>query len=276
MSSTDDVELLGVVKGDGDEQDESAEQASTSTTPFGRHNTKSESEKATVFPIHPDAIAVEQDAGTGAVESADDPPLESEGSPSEGGEVSQAISALESEIESEETPEVDNRLSEEEAFRRGKAAAMAEMAPKMKQLAEDKQELEELSATLLPLVEELDSLRGRLIHQASEDVADMVLHMARRVVGETLAVHPDALRKLVRDAIDRLPGDDEITVRVRSDDLSVLEEHLPSRRSVQLIADDSLEGGCVVEAQCGEVSASVEAAFSGLRAAIDEWLEDQK
>ena len=180
MSSTDDVELLGVVKGEGDEQEESTENVSASTTPFGPHAAKSESEseEATVFPIRPDTVPEQQDADASAEKAAEAATVEPAGEPSEAEGVTQAISDLESEIESEEKSEPDSRLSEEEAFRRGKAAAMAEMAPKMKQLAEDKRELEELSASLLPLVEELDGLRGRLIHQASEDVAEMVLHMS--------------------------------------------------------------------------------------------------
>ena len=61
-----------------------------------------------------------------------------------------------------------------------------------------------------------------------------------------------------------------------ADHALVLEQQLPTRRSVQVIADESIEGGCVVEAQCGEVSSSIDTAFTGLRAAVEEWLEDQK
>jgi flagellar assembly protein FliH len=192
-----------------------------------------------------------------------------------GSEIDEALDVLEAEVETSLNPEALEAI-EKEAFNRGRAAAMAEMAEKMQSLKSEMESLQGVVDSVAPLAAELEGLRARMIQQASEDVAEMALHMARRVVGETLAVHPQALRKLVVDAIERLPGDDEITVRVRPQDLQSIQDSLPVRRDIRIVEDDSLEGGCVVQAQCGEVSASIETAFTGLRAAVDEWLEDQK
>ncbi len=259
MSSTDDVELLGEVQ---------VEEPKGSTTPFGPHVQAGEEGEPSESP---DSEEVRSDLEPSAPLQAKadvDQPLTAE--------VEGAIAALEAEVQGSALDEEAVSAIEKEAFNRGKATAMAEMAEKMNSLETENERLSGLSSQIEPLVHELGAFRTKMIRQSSEDLAEMALHMARRVVGETLAVRPQALRKLVADALDRLPGEDEVTIRVRPEDLSVIENHLPSRRTVRLIGDEDLEGGCVVTAQCGEVSASVDAAFQGLRAAVEDWLEEQK
>ena len=278
MTSTDDVELLGTVKDGDSEGGEVVEHpAARSTTPFGKHRSKHEEHSLESSDEEQEqaleSILEEENdelraGGSSALSAEEQPPMVPT-------EVADALDALEAEVEGSLSQEALEEL-EEKAFQRGRAAAMAEMAGKLQALREEGDRHAEIAASVGPVVQELDGLRQRLIRQSSEDVAELALHMARRVVGETLAVHPQALRKLVMDAIERLPGDDEITVRVRPEDLEVIDQHLPTRRSVRVIPDEGIEGGCVVEAQCGEVSSSIDTAFTGLRAAVDEWLEEQK
>jgi flagellar assembly protein FliH len=259
MSSTDDVKLLGEVQ---------EEEPKGSTTPFGPH---SESGEAVHSRASPDLEEVRDDLDPNETLQAE----AGEGQPIPA-EVEGAIAALEAEVQGPSLDQEAVAALEKESFNRGKAMAMAEMAEKINALEQENERLSGLSSQIEPLVDELGAFRYKMIRQSSEDLAEMALHMARRVVGETLAVRPQALRKLVADALERLPGEDEVTIRVRPEDLSVIENHLPTRRTVRLIGDEELEGGCVVTAQCGEVSASVDAAFQGLRAAVEDWLEEQK
>ena len=259
MSSTDDVELLGEVQG---------EEPSVSTTPFGPHGQAAEEDAP--------SEVLESEEVQGDLDSSEPLQAKEVGDQPIPAEVEGAIAALEAEVQG---PSLDAEVVaeiEKEAFNRGKATAMAEMSEKMSGLEQENERLSGLSSQIEPLVHELGAFRTKMIRQSSEDLAEMALHMARRVVGETLAVRPQALRKLVVDALERLPGEDEVTIRVRPEDLSVIENYLPTRRSVRLLGDEELEGGCVVTAQCGEVSASVDAAFQGLRAAVEDWLEEQK
>jgi len=145
------------------------------------------------------------------------------------------------------------------------------------------EELGERIASLEEVVERLEQgvIEGRdaareAILGASEDVATLVLELSRRVVGETLAVHPRALRKLVIDAMDRLPGDGPVKVRVRPEDLHVLQAHLTDRPNVTWIPDPELTSGCRVETDLGQVEASLEAAFAALEGAVAAWLEEQR
>lgn len=257
MASTDEMELLGEVQG---------EEAAPSTTPFGQHGQ----------PTEKDGLSKGAEAASDEspeIVEAQTPAAEDKSIPAE---VEGALAALEAEVQGPGLDEQGVAALEKEAFNRGKATTMAEIADKMEALKQENDRLSGLAEQIEPLVHELGAFRTKMIRQSSEDLAEMALHMARRVVGETLAVRPQALRKLVTDALERLPGEDEVTIRVRPEDLSVIENHLPSRRSIRLIGDEDLEGGCVVSAQCGEVSASVDAAFQGLRSAVEDWLEEQK
>ncbi|MEM6930087.1 MAG: hypothetical protein AAF602_24320, partial [Myxococcota bacterium] len=77
------------------------------------------------------------------------------------------------------------------------------------------EELETLRAMALqmgPALDELARLRHTTLVAAAEDVADIVRVFATKLVGESLALHPEALPKLVRDALAQLPDSDDVTI----------------------------------------------------------------
>jgi len=126
------------------------------------------------------------------------------------------------------------------------------------------------------LAEALQGLQRKMVADIHKDIGELVIHASRRVVGETLAVHPPALMKLVEDAIARLPGDDEVSVTVRPEAEEMVKTLLATRRPFVIEVDENLEGGCVVRSSVGEVQASLEAAFEGLSQAVADWVEDQR
>jgi len=144
-------------------------------------------------------------------------------------------------------------------------------------------ELGEQTEQLKALVEELEQrvaerqwLRQEIIADAAEDVATLVLALSRRVAGETLAVHPRALQHLVHQAMAALPGDDGVRVRVRPEDLPILEHHVDSRRPITWVPDPELRQGVVVQTDLGQVEASLDCAFEALQVAVSDWLEQQR
>lgn len=140
-------------------------------------------------------------------------------------------------------------------------------------------EVERLQADIAivnELGEALQGLRRKMVADIHKDIGELVIHASRRVVGETLAVHPPALMKLVEDAIARLPGDDEVSVTVRPEAEEMVKNLLATRRPFVIEVDENLEGGCVVRSSVGEVQASLEAAFEGLSQAVTDWVEDQR
>ncbi len=156
-----------------------------------------------------------------------------------------------------------------ESFQLGVLEGRQEAEVELERIRVQKKALEELA-------DGLDGVRKKIHREISHEVAEMVLFAARRVVGETLAVHPAALIKLVEGAIGRLPGDDEVRIRIRPEAEEIVRGALGMRRPFVIEVDENLEGGCVVEAAVGEVEASLEAAFAGLGQAVEDWLEEQR
>ncbi|MEQ1564128.1 MAG: FliH/SctL family protein [Myxococcota bacterium] len=166
-------------------------------------------------------------------------------------------------------PPIDLEQEREAAFEAGAAVARAEAAG---QLAE----LEARVAAVGPLVAELERARRAALTRASEDLASLVLDLARRVVGASLAIHPEALPNLVRAAIDRLPDDDEVWVKVPPSAVERVAAVVPERHRSRVVADPSLTTGCLVETRHVAIDASLEAAAAGIAEATESWLASHR
>jgi len=148
------------------------------------------------------------------------------------------------------------------------AAAAQEVIDALKQELDEARRGRELTEGLYDGVE---TLRRQALAQAAQDLTDLALAMTRRVVEDSMAFEPAALLGIVKRALDRLPGEDVVTIRVRPEDLSLLESRLRPRRAVKLVTDPDLHGGCILEADFGTVDASLEAAMEGLTEAVQSW-----
>jgi len=175
----------------------------------------------------------------------------------------------------EEVPDPEAVVDAARAEGRSEAAAAAQET--IDALTAELEVLRREKALAAELLDGVETLRRDALAQASQDLTDLALAMARRVVGDSIAMDPSALLGIVTRALDRLPGEDIVTVRVRPEDLQMLEGRLRSRRAVKLLTDPDLEGGCLLEADFGMVDASLEAAMEGLSDAVHRWrMENQR
>lgn len=123
-------------------------------------------------------------------------------------------------------------------------------------------------------LEQAATLRREALHQASKQMGELVLAVVRRIVGESMALHPQALPGIVEAAIALLPERDEVTVRVAPDRVEEIVERFGDRAGVRVIGDASVTGGCRAQAGHAAIDASVEAALTGVAAAVHAWSED--
>jgi len=194
--------------------------------------------------------------------------LDKEAYPGDGGQAD-FVPDLGIDLEDDPIPDSQAALDAARAEGREEAAAAAQEA--IDALTAELEEARRGQALTNDLSEGVERLRGEALARAAEDLTALALAMTRRVVEDSLAFEPSALLGIVKRALDRLPGEDVVTIRVRPEDLSLLESRLRSRRAIKLVTDPDLHGGCLLEADFGTVDASIEAAMEGLTDAVQSW-----
>jgi flagellar assembly protein FliH len=134
--------------------------------------------------------------------------------------------------------------------------------------------LRRLAATL----EELAALRQTMIRQTEQQMVELSLAIARRILRREVMLDGDLILAMARVALDRLGEAASTTIRLNPEDCALtLQRHgdnsLGSR--VRIVADAAVSrGGCLVESEFGFIDAAVEAQFDQvMRALIGERAE---
>lgn len=162
-------------------------------------------------------------------------------------------------------PPVDLDAEREAAWQAGHAAAERAAAVRIAAL-------EEQLKAAVPLIAEVARARREAVEQAAVDVAELVLGLARKVAGDALTVHPDALPGLVRGALAELPDEDEVTIRVAPDQVERVRAVLPEPHRGRVVAAPDIDVGCVVETRHVAIDATLGAAVDAITAATAAWL----
>ena len=156
----------------------------------------------------------------------------------------------------------------DEAKEEGAEEAKAEVGVELAQLRE-------VIETLEPALKELEALRHGTLVRAAEDIADVVKLFASRVVGDALAIHPDALPRLVRDAIDQLPEREQVTIEVSPAASEKLSRTLPQELRDRIVVMPEITAGAVVRTRNASLDATLKTAEQALESAVQEWLAEQ-
>jgi flagellar assembly protein FliH len=111
-------------------------------------------------------------------------------------------------------------------------------------------------------IEEISGMRARLRREAEEDVVQLALAVARRILARELAVDPEAIRGLVIGALERLRGQEISRVRVHPAHAAAVRsclQQMCSGTAVEVAADSTCAPGTVVvETPRGRLDASVD------------------
>ena len=147
--------------------------------------------------------------------------------------------------------------------RRGRAQAAAELQGRL-------MELEARVAAAKVVADELVSLRRQAGQRAAEDIAAMVIELTRKIAGDTLALHPEALPGIITRALEQLP-DDEVVVRVPKGSGERVRA-MVSGSGVTVVEDAKVGQGCVVEGKAATIERTLAIAMEGVAEATRLWL----
>ncbi len=124
------------------------------------------------------------------------------------------------------------------------------------------------AADLQPVLErlarsaaEISALRARLRREAEEDLVELSIAIARRVLRREIAADPEALKGVIHAALEKLEGREISRVWAHPSHTQMLTAYLrdAGAAAVEVIADPSREPGAVVfESARGDLDASVE------------------
>jgi flagellar assembly protein FliH len=143
-------------------------------------------------------------------------------------------------------------------------------------VAEAKDEMRRFASLNESLASRCEALDAGIADQ----VLSLALTLARQVVREALAVHPELVVPVVRDALSALVSNlKDNCLRLNPADLDLVRSHLAddiARGSWRLVADESIEaGGCRIDAANGSVDATLTERWSkalSLLGRTDNWL----
>jgi flagellar assembly protein FliH len=132
-----------------------------------------------------------------------------------------------------------------------------------------RRQVESVLQSLGRMLEELEALRRKDARDFEKELVEMVLAVARKVVGQEVAANPDAVAQLLRDALGRIEHAGPLTIRVNPADLERLSELRPQLLEgladpgrVRFEPDAGLDaGGCLIESSAGDIDARVEQRF---------------
>jgi flagellar assembly protein FliH len=123
-------------------------------------------------------------------------------------------------------------------------------------------------------IDELAGLRRQILHHSEQQLVQLALALARRVVRRELAADDELLEALARVALERLGEARPATIRLNPEDFARaaagrLEQWAAAHVSV--VSDPSVSrGGCIVESPFGFVDAGIEAQLQELAGALLE------
>ncbi len=157
-------------------------------------------------------------------------------------------------------------LAREEGYAAGFAAGKGAVAA----------ELASAAAAFAAAVEEVARFRGHLVARYEQELLELALGVARKVVQRELAEHPEHWLAMIREAV--LSAIDRETIRIRVgtvlhryllDQLPRLRALLEDVKELELVEDVALdETGCVIESRYGDLDLGVDGQMGAIRAAL--------
>lgn len=162
----------------------------------------------------------------------------------------------------------DLEALEHQAREEGHAAGLAQG------LAEARAQGREQLARLASICEQAARPLEALDAAVEQELAQLAMLVARRVIAQELAARPELIAQAVRQAAAALPAATrELRVRLHPDDLALMRELEATETHWQLVADPALKrGDCLLESERSRLDARVE---TRLAVMIDAVLGDE-
>ncbi len=126
---------------------------------------------------------------------------------------------------------------------------------------------------LAEAVEQVRGLRRQILTEVTEEVGELVCRLTQRVLGQSIALHPEALPTLLARALERFPDQEGLSIRVPPGAMEALREVVSPEVGAALVEDPTVQQGVVVSSRRGEVESTLASAMEAIEEAVRAWQE---
>jgi flagellar assembly protein FliH len=121
-------------------------------------------------------------------------------------------------------------------------------------------------------IDDLAQLRRAITRHTEQQMVQLALALARRIVLRELSLDPDLVAALAHVAVERLGEQAPATIRLHPEDYATVVAHRGEQwegTQVSVVPDPAVQrGGCLVESDFGLIDATVDAQFAELSRAL--------
>ncbi len=162
-------------------------------------------------------------------------------------------------------PPIDLEAERAQAFEDGRLQATQQAATRIA-------ELEALLAASAMVGEGIAVARAEALKSVAADVATLVIELSRRVIGDGLTLHPDALPRIVVQSLDRLPVEDDLWIHVPAAAVAGVQAAVRPEWRERVVATE-MSIGCRIQTQRASIETTLSTAMEGIEGATRAWLE---
>ena len=172
------------------------------------------------------------------------------------------------------------RIAEEssEAFEKGKKEAeeQGQLSGREAGYAEGKAEVDRLIQRVQTVLERANNRRAEILLETEQEIVDLVLLIARKVVKVITENQRDVILSNVTQALRKIKGRGNVIIRVNTADLKLTSEHtkefiqrMEGVNTIQVAEDSTVDqGGCIIETDFGEIDARIASQLAELETKI--------
>jgi flagellar assembly protein FliH len=114
-------------------------------------------------------------------------------------------------------------------------------------------------------ISEIDVFKSKLCQHAESGVLEFALKIAEKVIAAEVESNPNTILGVVQSAMEKVLDQNNITIKVHSRDLKILETakgevfgNGTEQADIHLLSDNSVGlGGCIVETDFGDIDARI-------------------
>jgi len=124
---------------------------------------------------------------------------------------------------------------------------------------------------------ELIKIRQDIYLETEQEIVKLAMAIARKVVCNEIRVNKDTVVNVVKEAVEKVEGNEKVKVRLSCKDFQFIKSEKPAIidkiiniENVGFEMDDSIpDGGCIIETESGDIDARIEKQFQAVEEAFE-------